>query len=134
MARRLMGKSLFANLKDQNGMLQLYVQKNALGDEDYEFFKDLDIGDIICASGYAFRTRSGELSLHVESFELLSKILRPLPEKYHGLRDMEQRYRQRYLDLIMNDAVRRCSKCAPGSSPKSAPTLTIRALWRWKPP
>ena len=108
MARRLMGKSLFANLKDQNGMLQLYVQKNALGDEDYEFFKDLDIGDIICASGYAFRTRSGELSLHVESFELLSKILRPLPEKYHGLRDMEQRYRQRYLDLIMNDAVRRC--------------------------
>ena len=108
MARRVMGKSLFANLKDQNGNLQLYAQQNTLGEENYKFFKELDIGDIISASGYAFRTRSGELSLHMESYELLSKILRPLPEKYHGLRDMEQRYRQRYLDLIMNDPVRRC--------------------------
>lgn len=107
MARRIMGKSLFANLKDQDGSLQLYVQKNEVGDEDYAFFKELDIGDILSASGYAFRTRTGEISLHVHSFSLLSKGLRPLPEKYHGLKDTEQRYRQRYVDLIVNDEVRR---------------------------
>ena len=107
MARRIMGKSLFANLKDQGGSLQLYVQKNEVGDEAYELFKDFDIGDILSASGYVFRTRTGEVSLHVRTFTLLSKGLRALPEKYHGLRDTEQRYRQRYVDLIMNDEVRR---------------------------
>ncbi len=107
MARRIMGKSLFANLKDQSGNLQLYVQKNAIGDEQYDFFKDLDIGDLLSAQGYVFRTRTGEISLHLESFQLLAKGLRPLPEKYHGLRDTEQRYRQRYVDLIINDEVRR---------------------------
>lgn len=107
MARRIMGKSLFANLKDQDSAIQLYVQKNAIGEELYELFKDFDIGDVLTASGYVFRTRSGEISLYVESFTLLSKTLRPLPEKYHGLRDTEQRYRQRYVDLIMNDQVRR---------------------------
>ena len=107
MARRIMGKSLFANLKDQGGSLQIYVQKNEVGDEAYELFKDFDIGDILSASGYAFRTRTGEISLHVHAFSLLSKGLRALPEKYHGLKDTEQRYRQRYIDLIMNDEVRR---------------------------
>lgn len=108
MARRIMGKSLFANLKDQGGNLQLYVQKNIVGDENYDLFKDLDIGDILSAQGYAFRTRTGEISLHVQSFELLAKGIRSLPEKYHGLKDTEQRYRQRYVDLIINDEVRRC--------------------------
>ena len=90
-----------------SGSLQLYVQKNEVGDEAYELFKDFDIGDILSASGYVFRTRTGEVSLHVRTFTLLSKGLRALPEKYHGLRDTEQRYRQRYVDLIMNDEVRR---------------------------
>jgi lysyl-tRNA synthetase class 2 len=107
MARRVMGKSLFANLKDQSGNLQLYVQKNEVGEEAYQLFKDFDIGDILSASGYAFRTRTGEISLHIQSFSLLAKGLRALPEKYHGLKDTEQRYRQRYVDLIMNDEVRR---------------------------
>ena len=106
-AKRVMGKSLFANIKDQDGFMQLYVQKNVVGDESYDLFKDLDIGDIVCAEGEMFVTRTGEASLRVQSFELLSKALRPLPEKWHGLSDMEQRYRQRYLDLISNDEVRR---------------------------
>lgn len=106
-AKRVMGKSLFANLKDQAGIMQLYVQKNEVGDENYAFFKELDIGDIICAEGFAFTTRTGELSIHVKTFELLSKSLLPMPEKFHGFTDTEQRYRQRYVDLIANDDVRR---------------------------
>jgi lysyl-tRNA synthetase class 2 len=106
-AKRIMGKSLFANIKDQDGNMQLYVQKNVVGEENYEFFKELDIGDILWAEGQMFITRTGEASLRVQSFELLCKALRPLPEKWHGLSDMEQRYRQRYLDLISNDKVRR---------------------------
>ncbi|MDD4097661.1 MAG: lysine--tRNA ligase [Lentisphaeria bacterium] len=105
-ARRIMGKSLFANLKDQNGQMQLYVQKNVIGDDAYDVFKDLDIGDIITAVGTLFVTRTGEVSLRTTGFELLAKSLRPLPEKWHGLTDMEQRYRQRYLDLISNQDVR----------------------------
>lgn len=107
MARRIMGKSLFANMKDQEGNLQLYVQKNEIGDDAYSAFKELDIGDIVTASGYVFRTRTGEVSLRVQSFMLLSKAVRPLPEKFHGLKDTEQRYRQRYVDLIVNDDARR---------------------------
>ena len=106
-ARRVMGKSLFANVQDQDGQMQLYIQKNVVGDEAYEFFlKELDIGDIITAAGTVFATRTGEVSLRTTSFELLAKSLRPLPEKWHGLTDMEQRYRQRYLDLISNQDVR----------------------------
>ncbi len=107
MAKRIMGKSLFANLKDQYENLQLYVQKNEVGPEDYELFKDFDIGDLLSARGHAFRTRTGEISLRVQSFELLAKGIRCLPEKYHGLKDTEQRYRQRYVDLIINNDVRR---------------------------
>ncbi len=105
-ARRIMGKSLFANVLDQDGQMQLYVQKNIVGDEAYELFKDLDLGDIITAEGVLFVTRTGEVSLRTTGFELLAKALRPLPEKWHGLTDMEQRYRQRYLDLISNQDVR----------------------------
>lgn len=103
MARRVMGKSLFGNIKDASGNIQFYMQRPEVGDEAYAEFKQLDIGDIICIRGFAFLTRTGELSIHVEKYELLSKSLLPLPEKFHGLTDQEQRYRQRYLDLICND-------------------------------
>ncbi len=103
MARRVMGKSLFGNIKDCTGKIQFYMQRPEIGDEAYAEFKTLDIGDIIAITGYAFTTRTGELSLHVESYELLSKSLLPLPEKFHGLTDLEQRYRQRYVDMIMNE-------------------------------
>lgn len=107
MAKRVMGKSLFANLQDGAGNIQLYLQRPEIGDEPYAEFKALDLGDIITAEGYPFHTRTGELSLHVTRFELLSKSLLPLPEKFHGLQDMEQRYRQRYLDMICNENTRR---------------------------
>ena len=106
-ARRIMGKSLFASLRDRNDSIQLYVQKNVVGDDEYAKFKELDLGDIISAEGEIFVTRTGEPSIRTEKFELLSKCLRPLPEKWHGLTDMEQRYRQRYLDLICNMDVRK---------------------------
>ena len=107
MARRIMGKSLFANLMDATGKIQLYLQRPEIGDEPYGEFKALDLGDILSVEGYPFHTRTGELSLHVTRFELLSKSLLPLPEKFHGLQDMEQRYRQRYLDMIVNENTRR---------------------------
>jgi lysyl-tRNA synthetase class 2 len=106
MALRTHGKASFADLKDGTGKIQLFGSLNLLGDDSYEFFTNLDIGDIIGVQGSVFKTRKGELSVKVEQFELLSKSLRPLPEKWHGLRDVEIRYRQRYVDLIMNDDVR----------------------------
>ncbi len=105
-ALRVMGKSAFADVKDQSGRLQVYAQRNALGEEAYALFRKLDLGDIITVSGPLFRTRMGEVTVRVNEFELLSKALRPLPEKWHGLTDIEQRYRQRYLDLAVNDRVR----------------------------
>lgn len=105
-AWRDMGKSIFADLKDSDGRFQIYAQKNVLGDEVYAAFKGLDIGDIIGVDGMAFLTHKGELTLKVQQFTMLSKCLRPLPEKWHGLTDMEQRYRQRYVDLIVNDEAR----------------------------
>ncbi|MBP1582804.1 MAG: lysine--tRNA ligase [Victivallales bacterium] len=107
MLRRIMGKASFAKLQDQPGSLQLYVQKNEVGDEAYALFKEIDLGDLISAEGYVFRTRTGEISLHVEKLELLAKSLRPMPEKFHGMTDTEQRYRQRYVDLFSREDVRR---------------------------
>lgn len=107
MARRIMGKALFANIKDQSGSIQLYMQRQDVGEAEYAAFKSLDIGDIITVAGYLFVTRTGAVSLHVLSYELLSKSLLPLPEKFHGFTDQEQRYRQRYLDMICNDDTRR---------------------------
>ena len=105
MSKRVMGKASFANLQDRDGRIQLYVSKNDLGEEAYQAFKKLDIGDIIGIKGFAFRTKAGEISVHVQKLVLLSKSLQPLPEKFHGLVDTEIRYRQRYLDLIMNENV-----------------------------
>ena len=105
MAKRIMGKASFAKLADRSGAIQLFVQRDALGDV-YEDFKTWDVGDIIGAHGTLFRTRTGELSVRVESLELLVKSLRPLPDKWHGLADQETRYRQRYVDLAINERSR----------------------------
>jgi lysyl-tRNA synthetase class 2 len=102
MFKRVMGKASFAKIADRSGMLQLFLQANALGDA-YEGFKDLDVGDILGAEGELFRTRTGELSVRVSRLVLLVKSLRPLPDKWHGLADTETRYRQRYVDLIVNE-------------------------------
>lgn len=106
MSRRLMGKASFVHIQDTTGQVQLLLQKNQLGEEDYEQFRNYDIGDIVGAEGELFRTRTGELSVRVRQIRLLTKALRPLPEKFHGLTDPETRYRQRYLDLVMNEDTR----------------------------
>jgi lysyl-tRNA synthetase class 2 len=108
MSMRPMGKAAFAHLQDGTGKLQIYIRKDDLGDALYDLFRhDLDIGDFIEASGYLFYTKTGEPSLHVEKLGILAKALRPLPEKWHGLKDTDTRYRQRYLDLMMNEDARR---------------------------
>jgi lysyl-tRNA synthetase class 2 len=109
-AFRVMGKSIFADIKDSSGKMQIYVQKNQLGEDEFKRFKKLDIGDIIGIKGNLFITRMGELTAKVVEYRLLSKSMRPLPEKWHGLTDIEQRYRQRYLDLIVNDQTRETFK------------------------
>ncbi len=101
MLRRIMGKASFAHIQDSSGQIQLFLQRDALGDA-YEAFKSYDIGDILGAEGVLFRTKTGELSVRVDTLHLLVKSLRPLPDKWHGLADTEARYRQRYVDLIMN--------------------------------
>jgi lysyl-tRNA synthetase class 2 len=106
MAIRLMGKAGFAHLQQGGQKLQIYVKKDAVGEKGFDLYKLLDLGDHIGVSGYLFRTRTGELSIHVEEITFLSKDLLPLPEKWHGLTDVELRYRQRYLDLVMNPEVR----------------------------
>ena len=106
MAIRLMGKAGFAHLQQSGQRLQIYVKKDDVGEKGFELYKLLDIGDHIGVRGYLFRTRTGELSIHVEEITFLAKDLLPLPEKWHGLTDVEARYRQRYLDLIMNPEVR----------------------------
>src|SRR3989454_2666080 len=105
-AHRDMGKSQFIDLKDQTGRIQVYAQKQALGDEQFEIFKHLDLGDFIGARGTMFTTKTGEVSVKLTSFVILAKALRPPPEKWHGLADTEIRYRQRYLDLIANPDVK----------------------------
>jgi lysyl-tRNA synthetase, class II len=102
MTKRGKGKAGFAHIQDVTGQIQIYVREDAVGEEQYELFKTSDLGDIIGVYGTVFKTKVGELSIKVSSYEFLTKSLRPLPEKYHGLKDIEQRYRQRYLDLIMN--------------------------------
>lgn len=106
MSCRNMGKACFADLRDMSGRIQIYVRINDVGEEAFASFKKWDIGDIIGVEGAVFRTRRGEISIHATSIKLLSKSLRPLPEKFHGLKDMELRYRQRYLDLIVNPEVK----------------------------
>ena len=103
MSKRIMGKASFCNIQDLKGNIQSYVARDSLGEEEYKAFKKLDIGDIIGIEGSVFKTKTGEISIHAEKITLLSKSLLPLPEKFHGLTNTDTRYRQRYLDLIMND-------------------------------
>ncbi|MDN3019961.1 lysine--tRNA ligase [Paenibacillus sp. BSR1-1] len=102
MTKRGKGKAGFAHIQDLTGQLQVYVRKDAVGEEQYEIFDSADLGDIIAVTGTLFKTQVGELSVKVQEFVFLTKALRPLPDKFHGLKDVEQRYRQRYLDLIMS--------------------------------
>jgi lysyl-tRNA synthetase class 2 len=106
-AMRSFGKAGFSHIQDSSGRIQIYFQKNTLGDDRYALFKKLDIGDIIGVKGFLFRTKTNELTLDVANVTLLSKSLRPLPEKWHGLTDVELRYRQRYVDLIVNPEVKK---------------------------
>ncbi|MCH5198875.1 MAG: lysine--tRNA ligase, partial [Oscillospiraceae bacterium] len=106
MSRRIMGKASFVGLRDSGGDIQLYVRRDDVGADDYMAFKKWDIGDIIGIRGFVFKTQTGEISVHCDHIELLSKSLLPLPEKFHGLRDTDTRYRQRYVDLIVNPGVR----------------------------
>ena len=106
MAKRIMGKASFCHIQDSEGKIQSYVSINELGEESYKAFKEDDIGDIIGITGFVFKTKTGEISIHAKAVILLSKSLRPLPEKFHGLKDTDLRYRQRYVDLIMNPEVK----------------------------
>ena len=106
MAVRRMGKASFFHLQDRRDRLQIYIQQNAVGEEGYGLFRQLDVGDIVGVEGHLFRTRTGELTLEARQLRLLTKCLRPLPEKWHGLADVEARYRQRYLDLMVNSESR----------------------------
>ncbi len=107
MSKRGMGKAIFCHIKDDKGQLQLYVRSDAVSEQEFKDFRKYDIGDIIGAEGYVFKTKTGETSVHVERVTLLSKSLRPLPEKFHGMTNVELKYRQRYVDLIMSDESRR---------------------------
>ena len=106
MSKRIMGKASFCHIQDSEGQIQSYVSINDLGEENYKLFKELDIGDIIGLTGFVFKTRTEEISVHAKEIKLLTKSLRPLPEKFHGLKDTDLRYRQRYVDLIVNPEVK----------------------------
>lgn len=107
MSKRVMGKASFMHIQDRQGRIQSYVTRDSLGEEEYRRFKKLDLGDIVGVEGYVFMTKMGEISVHAEKVTLLSKSLYPLPEKFHGLQDTDTRYRQRYVDLVMNEDSKR---------------------------
>src|SRR3546814_4407120 len=107
MLKRVMGKASFATVQDGSGRIQIYLDRGTLGEDAYAAFKLWDIGDIIAIEGSVFKTNKGELSVPAATARLLSKSLRPLPDKFHGIADQELRYRQRYVDLIMTEATRR---------------------------
>ena len=107
MSKRGMGKAIFCHIKDDRGLIQLYIKKDAVTEQEFADFRKYDIGDIIGVSGFVFKTKTEEISVHVEKVTLLSKSLRPLPEKFHGMTNTELKYRQRYVDLIVNDDSRR---------------------------
>ena len=106
MSKRIMGKASFCNIQDLQGNIQSYVARDSIGEEEYKAFKKMDIGDIVGLEGEVFKTKTGEISIHASAVKLLSKSLQVLPEKFHGLTDTDMRYRQRYVDLIMNPEVK----------------------------
>ena len=103
MSKRVMGKASFCSIQDLQGAIQSYVARDNIGEDSYKDFKKMDIGDIVGIKGEVFKTKTGEISIHATEVTLLSKSLNPLPEKFHGLTNTDLRYRQRYVDLIMND-------------------------------
>ncbi|MFL6691934.1 MAG: lysine--tRNA ligase, partial [Ramlibacter sp.] len=107
MLKRVMGKASFATLQDQSGRIQIYVTRDDVGEDIYAAFKHWDLGDIVAAEGKVFKTKTGELSLHASSIRLLTKSLRPMPDKFHGVADQEVKYRQRYVDLMMDEQARK---------------------------
>ena len=125
MVKRIMGKASFCKIQDKQGVIQCYVARDDLGEEAYAEFKKMDIGDIIGVKGFVFRTKTGEITIHTKELTLLTKSLKPLPEKFHGLQDTDVRYRQRYLDLIVS-ARRSCAR--------SAVSLMTAGSWRSRPP
>ena len=127
MSKRIMGKASFAHLLDYKGDIQIYVRRDDVGEAAYADFKTMDIGDILGVVGKVFKTRTGEISIHAEQVTLLAKSLRPLPEKFHGLKDPELRYRQRFVDLIVNPEVRDTFR-------RSAAVSMQRALSKWTRP
>lgn len=113
MTKRVMGKAGFVHIQDRNGQIQVYIRKDTVGDDQFEYFKELDLGDIIGVTGTVFRTNHGELSVKASDLVHLTKSIRPLPDKFHGLQDVEERYRRRYLDLIMNESSRNTAFLRP---------------------
>ena len=131
MSKRVMGKASFGHIQDLQGTIQIYASRDDLG-EDYKAFKRLDIGDIIGVKGIVFTTKMGEISIHAKEVTLLSKSLQILPEKYHGLTNTDLRYRQRYVDLIMNPESKDVFVKVPKSSPLSAATSMSADSWKLK--
>ena len=134
MSKRVMGKASFCNLQDLKGNIQIYVARDILGEDPYKDFKKLDVGDLIGVEGEVFRTHTGEVSVKAKKITLLSKSLSPLPEKFHGLTNTDIRYRQRYVDLIMNPKQRIPLSRDQRSSVPSVLIWTDRASWKWKRP
>ncbi len=126
MLKRVMGKASFATIQDMSGQVQLYINNEGVGEEEHSRFKHWDLGDIVGASGTLFKTRTGELSIRVNSLRLLTKSIRPLPEKFHGLTDQEQRYRQRYVDLIVTPEAKRNFQIRSNAIQKLRTFLTDR--------
>ena len=133
MSWRDMGKANFIDLQDGSGRIQVYVKINEIGEEAFRQFGKWDLGDIVGVEGEVFRTRRGEISVKAEKITLLAKSLLPLPEKFHGLKDQELRYRQRYVDLIMNPEVRRPSIIRSRFIRLCAPTWISATTWKWRP-
>jgi lysyl-tRNA synthetase class 2 len=125
MTMRPHGKAGFAHLAGGGQRLQIYVRLDAVGERDFELYKLLDLGDLVGVEGYLFRTRTGELTIHAERLQFLAKAVLPLPEKWHGLTDVEIRYRQRYLDLMVNEEVRTVFERRG---------KLVRAIWKLRPP
>ena len=133
MSWRDMGKANFIDVRDSSDRMQVYVRMNDIGEENYKDFKTWDIGDIVGVEGFVFRTRKGEVSIHAKSIKLLSKSLLPLPEKWHGLKDTEARYRKRYLDLIVNPDVKDTFVKRSMIIREIRNYLDSRASWKLKP-
>ncbi len=133
MAVRNFGKAAFIKIQDRKGQIQSYAAKDILSADDYFVFKKLDIGDIIYVSGKLFRTRTNELTIEAEELRLLSKSIRPLPEKWHGLTDVETRYRQRHLDLISNPAVKETFYRRSRIIRFIRQFMDQHDFWKWKP-